>query len=71
MPMTNNYSALRVNGGATNSNANQPFNGGEVVQTGNAMYIPTTNPPHPGPIGDALPFMVLLALGYAFVRSKR
>ena len=71
-PMTNNYSALRVNGGATNSNANQPFSGGEVVQTGNAMYaFMENNPSHPGPIGDAVPFMVLLALGYVFVRSKK
>jgi hypothetical protein len=35
------------------------------------MYIPTTNPSHPGPIGDAVPFVALLALGYVFVRSKK
>ena len=78
MPMTNNYTALRVNGGATNSNANQPFNGGDAVQTGGAMYIPGSNPNNPGttvdsPIGDAVPFMVLMALVYAgvmFVRRR-
>jgi hypothetical protein len=73
MPMTHNYTALRVNGGSVPAGSNQPFEG-DVVTTGNAMYaFPSTNPKEPGatPIGDALPFMVLLSLGYAFVRSKK
>ena len=72
MPMTHNYTALRVNSGSTPTASNQPFEG-DVVATGNAMYAFPSNPKDPGvtPIGDALPFMVLLALGYAFVRSKR
>ena len=68
-PMTHNYTGLKVNTYASNSN--QPFEG-DVVATGNAMYFPEL-PKDPGatPIGDALPFMVLLALGYVFVRSKK
>ncbi len=76
-----NYSAPRVNSNsyaANNAHANQPFNGGDAVQTGGAMYIPGSNPNNPGttvdtPIGDAVPFMVLMALAYAgvvFVRRR-
>ena len=72
MPMTNNYSALRVNSGSVPAGSNQPFEG-DVVTTGNAMYAFPSNPKDPGvtPIGDAVPFMVLLALVYAFVKFRR
>ena len=71
-----NYSAARVNSNnyTANNTANQPFDGGDAVQTGNAMYAFMENDPsHPGPIGDAVPFMVLMALVYAgvmFVRRR-
>ena len=72
-----NYSAARVNSNnyTANNNANQPFDGGDAVQTGGAMYAFPNRPNDPAvtPIGDAVPFMVLMALVYAgvmFVRRR-
>ena len=67
--MTHNYTALRVNTPASISN--QPFEG-DVVTTGNAMYAFPELPKDPGsvPVGDAMPFVVLLALGYIYLRSR-
>jgi hypothetical protein len=69
MPMTHNYTTLKMN--SAMSGANKPFEG-DVVVTGNAMYAFPSNPKDPGaPIGDAVPFVVLLALGYVVVRRKK
>ncbi len=70
LPMANNYTSLRVGGSSVATGSNQPFEE-DVVTTGNMMYAFPSNPKDPGaPIGDAIPFVALLALGYVFVRSR-
>ena len=70
LPMANNYSSLRVGGSSVATGSNQPFEE-DVVTTGNMMYAFPSNPKDPGaPIGDALPFVVLLAGVYVFIRSR-
>ena len=62
-----NYTKLCV--GETFSKEAKPFD--DVVVTGNAMYAFPSNPKDPGaPIGDALPFVVLLAVGYVYIRNR-
>lgn len=63
----NNYTQLNVD--RTFSKEAKPFD--DVVVTGNAMYAFPSNPKEPGaPIGDALPFVVLLAVGYVYIRNR-
>lgn len=70
MSLAVNYSELKV--GRMMSKDSEPFEN-DVITTGNKMYAFPSNPNDPGvtPIGDAVPFVVLLALGYVFVRIKK
>lgn len=68
IPSASNYSTLKVD---RMSKENKPFEN-DVVATGNMMYAFPTNPKDPGaPIGDAIPFSIILAGIYIYLRSKK